>query len=129
MTLLDSKSGRFISPPAERLTAWVTSSTQNPTLGILQPGSYVYSVRMHVTQAFNSDGTDNISVGYDGTTNAYCTNTDVSTTGVKTPTLGSGIGYDSTARTVEAYYTNGGSEPSAGKALVIVEFFRVPLSP
>lgn len=84
---------------------------------------------MHVTQAFNSSGTDNISVGYSGTTNAYCTNTDVSTTGVKSPTAGAGVGYQTTARAVNAYYTPGVADQTTGKCLVIVKCFRGPISP
>jgi len=111
------------------LQSWVTSGTQNPTLGVLQAGSYVKEAFLHVTEAFNSSGTDNISVGYDADTDAFVTNVDVSTTGVKSLTLGALNGYNGTARKVEAYYVNGGTEPSAGKALVILEIDRVPLEP
>lgn len=111
------------------LSVWVTFGSQNPSFGNLPVGAYVYDVDIHVTQAFNSDGTDNISVGYTGTTNAFATNTDVSTTGVKSVTLGSSIGYQSVSHEILAYYTNGGTEPTTGKALVILYYVLTPRSP
>lgn len=111
------------------LSGWVTSSNQNPTLGTLPANSYVVNVRIHVTEAFNSDGTDNLSVGYDADNVAFATNTAVNLTGVKTVTLGTLEGYNATARAVEAYYVNGGSEPTTGKAFVILEYYRVVTQP
>lgn len=98
-------------------------------MGILRPGTYFVRAQVHVTVAFNSDGTDNITVGYDADTDAFITSLDVSTTGVKTASLGTLNGYNGTARTVEAYYTAGGSAATAGKAIVILEIFPVPISP
>jgi hypothetical protein len=98
-------------------------------MGILPIAAYVVRVHLHVTVAFTSDGTDNISVGYSGTLAAYATNTDSSSTGVKTVTLGANIGYQTTAREVIATYTNGGSEPGAGRGLVILEYFLAPVQP
>lgn len=95
----------------------------------MPPGSYFVRAHCHVTQAFNSDGTDEITVGYDADTDAFITAIDVSSTGVKSVTLGALNGYNGTARSVEAYYVNGGSEPSQGKALIILEFFPVPVQP
>lgn len=113
----------------ETLSAWVTSASQNPSMGNLPADTYVFNVRMHPTEAFNSDGTDEIRVGYDGVEAAFATLTDVSTTGVKTVTLGASAGYNATARAVEAYYVNGGTEPTTGKALVILEYYRVVTQP
>jgi len=110
--------------PLEQISGWVADNLTNPTLGTLPVQAYVINVRVHVTQAFDSDGTDEITVGYDGGVDAFMTALDVSTTGVKATTLGSGVGYSGTARLVEAYYTAGGSAPTLGKALVIVEYYR-----
>lgn len=116
-------------PQTHYLTAWLTSGSQTVRMGILPVGAYVVRVHVHCTVAFNSDGTDNVTMGYTGTTNAYATSTDVSTTGIKAPTLGAGAGFDGTAREVNAYYVNGGTEASAGKALCIIEYFIAPRSP
>ena len=100
---------------------WVTHERTNPDLCNIQPPFYILGAHLHVTEAFNSDGTDNISVGYDADTDSVFTNTTCNTTGVKSPTMGSDNGYNGTARNYEVYYTASGSEPSTGRALVILE--------
>jgi hypothetical protein len=105
------------------LSAWVTPASTNPNIGILPSESYVVRVQMHTTELWNSDGSDNIKVGNAEDDDAYAINTDVSGTGVHAVTLGSGVGRDGTSRTVDATYTNGGSSPSTGKTLVIIEYF------
>lgn len=112
-----------------RLKAWVTSNSQSPVLGTLQVGTYLVRAHVHVLQGFNSDGTDTLTVGYDDDTDAAVTSVDVSSTGVKSVTLGALEGYNATARTLKAYYGNSGTEPSQGKALVILEIFSVPPQP
>jgi hypothetical protein len=92
-------------------------------------GANVVRAHLHVLEAFNSDGSDNISIGYTGTLQAFATNTDVSTTGVKTMTLGSEIGYQAVSRAINAYYVNGGTEPTTGKAVVNLEYFINPIVP
>ena len=109
------------------LACRVTFGSQNPIMGILPAGAYVVRASLHVTEAFNSSGTDNIQCGYDSDNDAYFTNTDVSTTGIKSVTLGAGIGYDTVSRRVEAYYTNSASEPTAGEAEVILEYYILPM--
>lgn len=106
------------------LSGWVFFGTQNPTLGTLPRNAVVLNVRCYVRTAFNSDGTDEITVGHDAAADAYATAIDVSTTGVKTPTLGATalIPEESAAITVEAYYTNGGTEPTTGEAFIVVEY-------
>lgn len=111
--------------PMERLTAWVYFNGQNPRLGVLPQHSYVSAFRLQVTTAFDSDGTDLISCGYDAAPTVIFTGTDVSTTGVKAPTAGTLVGYNSVERDLEVYYTPGGSQPTVGKAIVVVEFYRV----
>lgn len=110
----------------ERLAAWVADDKQTASMGKLPANTVVTNVRIQVTEGFNSDGTDNVSCGYTGALEAFATNTAVNTTGIKTVTLGSSAGFNSTARDVNAYYANGGSEPTAGKALVVLEYYRVP---
>ena len=114
---------------AHYFSVWVTSGTQNPPLGILPVGASVYDVDIDVQQAFNSGGSDEIQVGHDSDNDAYATLTDVSTTGVKSVTLGAGIGYLSVARQIEAYYVNGGGEPTTGKALVTLFYTLNPRQP
>jgi len=111
------------------LSAWATNSSMTPALGTLPADSYVYAVDVHVTQAFNSDGTDLLVVGWSGTTNALATSVDVSSTGVKSVTLGASAGYNSASHAVIATYTAGGSAASAGKALVVVRYVSVPTTP
>ena len=113
----------------EVLKAWVTSSQQNPVLGILPKGSYILRAHCHVTVAFNGSGTDEITIGYDSDSDAVATAIDVSTTGIKSLTLGAINGYNGTARSLEAYYVNDAGEPSLGKAFIVVEYIRTPISP
>ena len=113
----------------ESLTTWVSFGTQNPALGTLPANSHVLDVQVYVQAAFNSDGTDLLTVGYDGTVSAFVTSLDVSTTGLKSPTLGSGMGYNATSRAVEVYYTAGGSAPTTGSAIVVLRFVRAAAAP
>lgn len=113
----------------QAISGWIQDSAQNLPLGTVPAGSYIMVAHCHVTEAFNSDGTDEITVGYDALVNAFATAIDVSSTGIKTVTLGAEGGYEGTTRAAEAYYVNGGSEPTTGKALIIIEFVRVPTSP
>lgn len=115
--------------PIQRLQTWVTSSSQNPSLGVLPPHSYVLRAHLHVTEAFDSDGTDNIQCGYDDDQDFIFANITCNTTGVKAVTLGSASGYNSVARNIEAYYANGGSSPNQGKAFIVIEFMIVPKTP
>ncbi len=108
------------------LAVWVADSAQNPSLGTLPADAYVEGVDVHVTEAFNSDGTDLLTVGYAADPDAFLTSLDVSTTGIKTVTLGVLAGYNGPARLVEAYYVNGGTEPTTGKALVVLRYRAVP---
>lgn len=93
----------------------------NAVFGVLPPNHYVYNVRMDVEQAF--DGGTTMEVGNASDTDAYCTATAVATTGIKTPTLGASGGYEAQRQTVKATLSG---TPTQGKAVVIVEFYRVP---
>lgn len=85
-------------------------------------------VLCHVTEAFNSSGSDEITIGTDVDTDAIMTALDVSTTGVKSCTLGVRAGYG-TASPIKLFYSNGGTEPSTGAAVFIIETVKTPPSP
>lgn len=112
-------------PELQTMQVWLADDVQVATMGELPPNSYVMNVRLQVTEGFDSDGTDEISVGYDGSTEAFATLTDVTMTGIKAVILGAEAGRVGTARTVKAYYVNGGTEPTQGKALVILEYYQI----
>ncbi|KKM19129.1 hypothetical protein LCGC14_1658800, partial [marine sediment metagenome] len=52
------------------LEGWVADDAQNPSLGTLPINAFVIDVYIWVEQAFDSDGTDQISVGYDAANEA-----------------------------------------------------------
>lgn len=114
---------------SRNIEAWVADDAQNPSIGNLPANTIAEIPRIVVHEAFDSDGADNIRVGYDADDDALATDTDVSTTGAKTVSAGVlALVVNSAARAVEAYYTNGGSEPTAGKALVSVSYrFVLPV--
>lgn len=107
---------------------FVTFAQQNPDLGIMPAGTFIIQIYCHVLEAFDSDGTDQITVGWDSDPDALATAIDVSTTGLKSVTMGANNGYNSIAQKLKAFYTNSGSEPTAGKAFLWIESIRVPLS-
>jgi hypothetical protein len=116
-----------ITSPIMCLTGWVKHNNQSVELGTIPKKFLIVGIQVHCYTAFNSDGTDLIKVGHSGTLNRYTENVDVSTTGTKTITLQSfdNIIEETTSRTVIATYTNGGTEPSAGEALVLVQYAHV----
>ncbi len=114
-----------VNSPTERLAVELTKTRTNAGMGTLPARSVVTGAFLQVTQAFDSSGTDTISCGYDADNIAFFTATDVSTTGIKTVTMGSLLGYNATARDVEAYYVAGGGAPTTGKAVVVLEYYRV----
>jgi hypothetical protein len=78
---------------------------------------------VRLEQAFNSDGTNLLTVGHDADVDAYVTSLDVSSTGVKAPTMGAPVGtVDATSRSVAAYYTAHGSSPTTGEAHIVVHY-------
>lgn len=111
------------------ITAWVTSGRQTVDLGSVAADQYIMRAHCHVTQAFNSDGTDTITVGSDADPDSIVTSIDCSTTGIKSVTLGSSAGYNGSAQQIKIVYANGGSEPTTGAALIILELAKVPSSP
>jgi hypothetical protein len=111
------------------IAQWIRFDTPSGTIkiGDLSPFVFVTNVRMQVFNAFNGT-TPKVSVGTSGNNSFLCTATDVSTTGIKAPVLGTGAAYnDAVFQTINAYYTGGAS--TAGRCLCIVEFEYVPAVP
>lgn len=111
------------------MIAWVTYSRQTIDLGSLPADTYIMGAYVHVTEAFNGSGTDTITVGSDADPDAIVTSIDVSTTGVKSVTLGVNAGYNASAQQMKIFYANGGGEPTTGRCLVILETSRTPPTP
>lgn len=111
--------------PAYFMSAWAADNAQNPTIGPVPSRSLVTIDFVDVTEAFNSDGTDTITVGWDSDPDALLTSLDVSTTGRKDISSNFGVSYGrylATGQTVEIYYSNGGSEPSTGKVIAGIRY-------
>jgi hypothetical protein len=113
------------------LSAWVTTTHPEVILGVLPEHVYVSGVSLWVLDAFNSSGTDTISVGADLDHTIFGTATDVSTAGLKVPTPGSwtGYGFDGRSWIAKAYYVAGGGAPSTGKVLAVLAYAHVPVHP
>ncbi len=119
------------------LEGWALDDDQNPTLGTLPANAFVYRVDIWVEEAFNSDGTDNLTVGYTGTTSAYLVSGLNMETGGLREHVDEGHGQagatlgtvDSSSRSVEAYYLNGGSEPSTGKVYIALHYIVATAEP
>jgi hypothetical protein len=137
---VDSSTTTFIQaydqrPTVERVGGWLADNIQgviNLGPGKLPPNSLVLRAGIVVTEAFNSDGTDMIRVGGSGNADRYVGNTDVSTTGSKTPAAGSSAtppAVSAGGDVVTATYLNGGSEPTTGKAYVWLEYIVTPAAP
>jgi hypothetical protein len=113
------------------LAGWVADDATNPNLVLdgsnnLPVGAFVEIPFLDVTEAFDAGGLDQITIGYDADNDAFGLVVNVDAVGVKNVTAGAEHGYVATARAVEAYYTNTGAAPSAGKALVIVPWHFAP---
>jgi hypothetical protein len=118
------------------LEGWALDDDQNPTLGVIPANAFVYRVDVWLEEAFDSDGTDQITVGYDGNTNAYVTLLTVDGVGLREHideghgNAGAVLGtVDATSRSVEIYYLNGGSEPTAGKVFVVLHYILATAEP
>jgi hypothetical protein len=115
--------GQNFLGPLHAASAWVFDDRQSVDIINLIGAFVVHSVSVYVLEGFNSDGTDLINVGYSGNAGTLTANVDVATTGAKTITPGAGVGYPwHQDMTIQAVYTNGGTEPTTGQALVTVEY-------
>lgn len=112
--------------PIRVLAGWLSDDAQTVTLGTMPAQSIVVSAGVTVYEAFNSSGTDLVSIGHSGDNTAFASAIDVSTVGNKTVAVGTGMGYRDSALTINTYYVNGGGEPTTGKALVWVQIATAP---
>jgi len=110
----------------ETLTILVSASKKTPEMGYFRKPRKVLRAHVEVLEAFNSDGTDILVVGHTDDADAYITSIDVSTTGVKAVTLGTGVAYDATARAVIAAYTASGTAPTTGSVVITLEVVYLP---
>lgn len=113
----------------QALRGTISDSNKTPSLGFLRNPRKILRIYVEVLEAFNSDGTDTLVIGYATDTDAYATSIDVSTTGVKVVTLGTGVSYDATPREVRATYAAGGTDPTAGAAVILIEYADLPRQP
>lgn len=111
----------------QSFSAFVTKDRQTVYLGIFTSPRKVVRAHVEVLTAFDGSGTDQIRIGHATDDDAYGVLVDVSTTGIKTVTLGAGVGYDITPRQVIAQYVAGSGLPSNGSAIVTLEFIQCPL--
>lgn len=117
----------LVGIPSKTLAGWVSDDNQTTTLGEIPAQSLVLRCGLYLDEIFDSSTTDTISIGHDASTQSFGTNTDVSVgTGPKAITQGAGIGYRSTSLTAKAYYVNGGTEPTTGRALAYLEYVPAP---
>ena len=119
------------------LEGWALDDAQNPSLGTLPANAFVHRVDIWVEEAFDSDAADDLTVGYDGTTGAYVTTgLNMATGGLREhidegharagATLGT---VDASSRAVEAYYVNGGTEPTTGKVYIALHYIVATAEP
>ncbi len=121
--IVDAGTGTISYPAITKV--WVAHDAQNPAIGTVYARSFV-EVDVWVNEAFNSDGTDLLTIGYDADPDSIMTSLDISTTGRKAITYGVEGGYMGTSRAIEAYYTAGSSAPTTGHALIILKVTNVP---
>lgn len=115
--------------PIQRMSTWVTSGSQNPSMNVLPAHSFVLRSYLHITQVFNGGAANNIKCGYDADDDFIFANVGAGSTGFSEPTLGAGKGYNSVARNLEAYFTHTGAAATTGKAFIVIEFMLIQPSP
>ena len=126
--------------PVQYASAWVTSGTQTVTVGSIPQYAVVTMVRVYVNTVFNGSVANTIQVGYTGADAALAGNTTMSDGSTGWVTLTAGTYCTSwaapnvcppldTSRVIVAKHIKGGTEPTTGKALVIVEYQPAPATP
>lgn len=121
------------------LEGWALDDDLNPTLGTIPINAFVYRVDVWVEEAFNfGNNDDEITVGYDGTVNAYVVTAivDIEIAGTREhidegatgagATLGT---VDSTSRSVEIYVTGTGAAATTGKVYVSLHYIVATAEP
>lgn len=120
------------------IEGWVLDNAQNPSLGTLPANAMVTAVDLWVEESFNAGGAnDSLTVGYDGDTDAYVQTGLNMTTDELREHITEGHGstgdilgkVDPTSRSVEAYLTHTGGEPTTGKAYIILHYIIATAEP
>jgi len=109
---------------------WATlayTDTVAKSLFTIPDGAVICEWVLSVTTLFNSDGTDQVSIGVSGTQAKFASAVDVSTTGLKTSgVVSTQVGIvQSGAQAVTAVYAAGGSAASTG-AMRIGVLYVIP---
>lgn len=114
-----------------RHETWIqhTQRDTNVAVGTIPANSFVIRSFIDVTVGFNDSGFNLMSIGTSGDNDRYGTDISVSSTGLKTPAAGIGIGYESVQRDATCRYSGENVNSSAGKALVVVEYYLVSAQP
>lgn len=137
-TVIDSNDVRIVKEGYNKRVmfayeGWIThdAATDTITIGVLPTNSIVMGVNIWTQEAFNSDGTDEVCVGFSGTAEAYGVDVDVSDTGVESVTLGASAKVvDATSRIVQAYYhTSDATNLTTGEAHILVEWTQATVNP
>jgi hypothetical protein len=105
------------------------AGTFQVALGNLPADISVVNVRMETTVAFNAGTSATLSVGIAATPTLFSNAVNVfDAAGVETVTP-AGAAYRNAVTALIAQFVYVGATPTAGKALVIVEFIKVPTTP
>lgn len=103
------------------------------TIGTKPANTYVKSINIIVSTAFNAATTNTISVGVSGTATKYAGATSVAAVGLvagangtSSGTLTNGKGLSTAEETLIATFNQSGTAATAGKALVVVELVPCP---
>lgn len=111
----------------ERLEAWVDGSgNATQTIGTLRADTYVTKVSLDVTTAFDAGVTIDIGPSDDLTKYVRAHPIETGWTGYQEPGAHGEYGYNAASATIQA---NLNGSPSAGYALVVIEFYRVTTQP
>jgi hypothetical protein len=118
MTLIDSPTALQDRP--ERVAFWLTNSDTSYTGPQIGGPFYFHAAYLDVTTGFDASAA--LTVGDSDDPDGYITSITL-TSGLKSPTKGAYDGYNAGNSTITCAISN---SPTTGKALVILEFFRVP---
>lgn len=105
------------------------TDTTAKNLFILPAGSMIVGVDIYVLTAFDSDGTDYLSIGSAADDDLIVNDHDVSSTGASAGTLVAAnlatiLSIGTSDLQIVGIYANGGSAPTAGSARVVVKYIQ-----
>jgi len=108
------------------LKTWVKHDVQNPAVATIPAGTYVKSISLFTKEAWNADGTDLLTVGYDAVDDSLVTSYDLAAGGTGwqdlSGNMGVDAGYMATARDIELYYTtDDATNLTTGESCVMIE--------